>query len=332
MVTVLANDDIPALPDITVRFAPSPGTLSTPPTHAGPLGFRIASFPEPDPPAGYVFVGWFSNGTQVHAPVAAIRNTTFLAAYAPIPDPYCTDRFVIVYDAGLGQLPQGVRPIQGLAYGYPLTSLPIPEKDGYTFDGWTWNGEPISAPIIVRGDMAIEAVWVRSTANQPASNTTYPFIPIPNFHFAAVFNPFPGVFVGDEIGIRIGRNSQTIRNAPEDPTRSDAIFIGWALPNGQTLDNPLIIRGDTTLTALWDTSEEAVASLTNPSAQVDTRPNPQTSPFTLSLILICAGVGLGLSAIGILYLTKKQAAAKDKYHMGMIRYVREARMVIKNRG
>jgi len=319
-------------PEITIRFAPSPGYLTQgdSPTQTGHFGFRIESLPEPEPPAGYIFIGWFASGTQVHAPVAAIRNTTILAAYAPIPDPYCTNRFAILYDTGLGHLPQGAPPIQALPYGSAITSLPEPTKEGYSFGGWTWNDEAISAPIIVRDDMVLEALWVQGPARQPSQPTTYP-IAIPTFNLVTAFNPFPGVFNGDEIGIRFVRSSNNLRNIPENPTRSDAVFVGWQLPNGELLDSQLLVRQDMMLTAIWDTCEYAVAGL-YPNAPVETRPNPQTSPFTISLIFYSAVITLGVSVLGIMHLRQKQARAVVRYRSGVVRQIREARMVIKNRG
>jgi len=321
------RDDNIAPPDITVRFAPSPGTLEND-VHTGHFGFRIDSLPEPEPPPGYIFIGWFSNGTQIIPPVAATRNITILAAYAPIPDLDYAARFAIVFDPGPGQLPAGTPPILSADYNSPLISLPIPTNEGYSFNGWSFNDEIVTAPHIVRGDMIMEAEWVLAPENPPIMIPSYP-IAIPASHFVVAFNPFPGNFSNDEIGLRFERGSATIRNLPAPPTRNGAVFVGWQLPNGNMLKDFPVLRGDTMLTAVWDTSGEAIISV-NPTP-VEVRPNPQTSPIAISLGIFGAVIGLGIGLCGALKMKKRQTSAAGKYQIDIARYVREVRMEIKNK-
>jgi len=329
-ITIFASDEPPP-PDITIRFAPSPGTFAEGASdiHTGHFGFRIDEFPEPEPPLGYIFVGWFSNGTHVLPSIAAIRNTTLFAAYAPIPDPYDTSSFAIVFDPGPGQLPLGVPPIQSHTYGSPITTFPLPTKEGHCFSGWTWNEEPLTAPHIVRSDMVIEAQWTPTSTQQSELPQAYP-IHIPAFQLVVAFNPFPGTFQGNEIGIRLGRITSTIRDMPENPIRSGAVFVGWQLPNGNMLEGPLLIRSDMVLTAIWDTSNEAAAQ--NPPPSVDNRHNPQTSHLAVSLVLLTAIITLGITSACIIKVKKNQAASANKHRAYITRYAREVRMVIKNEG
>ena len=46
--------------------------------------------------------------------------------------------------------------------GTCLTSLPVPEKDGYVFDGWLLNGEAYELGAIVEEDIALCASWKES--------------------------------------------------------------------------------------------------------------------------------------------------------------------------
>ncbi|MCL2572173.1 MAG: InlB B-repeat-containing protein [Defluviitaleaceae bacterium] len=320
-------------PEVTIRFAPSPGSFleddNTQAVHTGQFGFRISSFPEPRPPAGYIFIGWFSNGIQIHPPIAAIRNTTILAAYAPIPDPYATDSFAIVFDPGEGLLPQGVQFIQAHTYGSPLLNLPTPTRENYTFGGWLWNEEIITAPYIIRSDMVIEATWVTARETEHVHTPVYPRH-IPAFHSVAAFNPFPGTFSRGETGLRFVRNSTRIQYIPDPPTRSGAAFVGWRLPSGEILEGNILVREDIMLTAVWDTSEGALASVP-PSPLAESRPNPQTNPIAISIAIFIAIACLALAAYGILEITKKRTAATVKYRLAMARYLRESRMVFKNR-
>ncbi|MCL2361967.1 MAG: InlB B-repeat-containing protein [Defluviitaleaceae bacterium] len=324
--SVVAQDNPP--PDITVRFAPSPGSFEDGRNyiHTGRFGFRIDSFPEPEPPAGYVFVGWFVGGSHVLPPIANTRNTTLIAGYAPEQDPYDTARFAIVYDSGEGQLPENTPSILALTYGSPLISLPIPVKEGYSFSGWIWDEEPVTAPFIVRGDMILEAVWVPTQGDNRTANLSGP-MQIPALHFAIAFNPFPGAFGRGETGLRFGRGATTVRQMPDAPTRRGAVFTGWQMPCGQMLEPTSLIREDTMLVAIWDTNPES----TPPPATTEPRRNPQTSPIRISVALLFAITMIASGLYTILKLTGKQNAAAGKYKADMRRYVREVRMEIKNK-
>jgi len=332
VVTAVDNNEVITPPEITLRFAPSPGIFEADEddVHTGHLGFRIDEFPEPTPPEGYIFVGWFVNGTQIHPPVAVIRNITILAAYAPVSDPNSTARFAVIFDPGLGELPAGTPSILSLEYNSPLTSLPVPTQEGYSFNGWSWNDELITIPLIVQRDMIIEAEWVQSPANPPLIAPSYP-MSIPAQHFVAAFNPFPGVFPVGEAGIRFARGSAFIRDLPADPTRSGSVFVGWQLPNGRMLADSPILRNDTMLTAVWDASDLEAAASPSDISQVEIRHNPQTSPLTIGFSIFGGVVGLGVGFYASLRMRRKQTAAAGKYRSDFMRYVREVRIEIKNR-
>jgi len=327
-IPALARDnasDIP--PHFTVRFAPSPGTFpeGVSGVRTGLFGFRIDSFPEPVPPPGYSFIGWFSDGVQMHAPIAAVRSTTIMAAYAPIVNSSTASSFAVVYDPGLGQLPQGVPPIQSFTYGSVLTSLPVPVLEGYSFSGWMWNGESVLAPHIVRSDMALEAVW-------SAAYGGHSFLPlaIPDLHFVAAFNPFPGVFNGDEVGMRFGRQGTAITDFPQEPTRQDYVFDGWKLPNGANLDTLLVMRNDIALMAIWVEAPYNSDAEASSSAPMEVRHNPQTNPVTISITIFAAVLLLGGAVSGIYRLNMKRADAEDQYHAYITRCIREVKIVIKS--
>jgi len=326
---VAAANDTPNGPQVAVWFIPGPGTLSDYDTDlfVGLFGFRVDNFPEPEPPPGYVFVGWFMDGVQIHAPIAAIEHIALFAGYALAPSLDPAVSLAIVYEPGPGELPQDTSPIQSFTYGSALVSMPVPYRAGHIFEGWVWNDEPVTAPFIIRSDMVLEAVWA------PAQQTVLPpvsLLPVPAFHFVAAFDPFPGAFNGDEIGIRLGRTGSTVRDVPDEPTLQGAVFNGWRLPNGAILDDPLVIRGDIALTAIWLTSSETGAAVVT-TTPIETRPNPQTSPIVISMMIFGAVIFLGLAAFAIFKLTSKQVVATGKYRAAMVRYVREIRILIRSR-
>jgi len=330
-VTAFARDNtLPTPPQLTIRFAPSPGTFpeGISGVRTGFFGFRIDDFPEPIPPIGYRFIGWFSDGKQMNAPIAAMRSTTILAGYAPIINPGTAPSFAVVYDPGVGQLPQATPLIQSFTYGSAITSLPIPILDDYYFEGWEWNGYTVTAPYIVRSDMVLEAIWSAT----PLQQSSRP-IDIPDNQFAAVFNPFPGAFSGSETGIRFGHPAMSIEGLPEEPLRQGYIFYGWRLPNGGIFNTLPAMSGDIMLTAIWQEDNGADTTL-RPPQTVDTRPNPLTSPTNptmISLMIFGAVLLVVIAVIGIYRLNIRHIAAEGRYHSYITRCAREMKIVIRSR-
>jgi len=320
-----------ASPQLTIRFAPSPGSFpeGVSGVRTGVFGFRIDEFPEPVPPAGYKFMGWFSDGMQMHGPIAAVRSTTILAGYAPVIDSETAPSFAIAYSPGQGQLPQGTPPIQSFTYGSAIASLPVPVRDGYYFAGWWFNGETITAPHIVRSDMTLEAAW-SDTPLQPSSRP----IAIPANHFVAAFNPFPGAFNGNEAGMRFGRAGTTIADLPTEPIRQGYSFYEWRLPDEASLDTSLVMNNDIMLVAVWEesteTSNAGAETTQSPPASVN---NPLTSPTSISLMIFGAVILLGTAVAGLYNLSVKHTIAEGRYHTYITRCVREMKILIhtKNR-
>jgi len=317
--TVVAEDNITA-PSITVRFSPSPGNLPDGVSvYTGNFGMRIDNFPEPEPPRGYFFIGWFVGGVHITPPIAVTRSTTILAGFAPFHDPDDSAGFVIVYDPGIGKLPSYAPPIRSFTYGSAITSLPTPTHDEYVFAGWLNDDEILLLPHIVQNDMVLEAAWVADSGVSLPS-----VIEIPPRQNIAVFNPFPGFFANNETGIILGGSS--IFNIPDAPTRNGLVFEGWRLPDGSILEDRLpLVDGDIKLTAIWasDTSDTPVTT-------VDIRPNPPTSPITLNLVLFGAIILLVSTVFGIFSHSRRQNKEASKQYADKMRLIREARILMKN--
>ena len=324
-VPVHANNNAGPPPPLTIRFAPSPGHFpeGVSGVRTGAFGFRINELPEPVPPDGYTFIGWFSEGVQLTAPVASVRSMTILAGYAPVVSSSAPN-FAVVYDPGPGQL--DTPPIQSFTYGSALIDLPVPTLEGYHFAGWQWGEYLITAPHIVKSDMALEAIW--QVAPPPLA---FRPVSIPANQFVAAFNPFPGTFVGDEVGLRFGRSGADIEELPGAPRRTGYEFAGWRLPGGDILDGPLVISGDINLAASWAPAPGNLQENGELRPYVETRSNPLTSPMSVSLMIFGAVLLLGIAAAGIYRLNKRQAAAEGQYRAYITRTVREMRLLVKNR-
>jgi len=319
----------PAQPQLTIRFAPSPGSFpeGISGVRTGLFGFRIDEFPEPIPPYGYEFIGWFSDGVQMNGPIAAVRSVTILAGYAPVTEGDANLSFAVMYNPGQGRLPQGTPPIQSFTYGSVLLNLPVPTLDGYYFAGWQSDGEAITIPHIVRSDIALEAAWAETPPHSLRP------VAIPLNHFVAAFNPFPGAFYGAETGMRFALSGIAVGDIPPEPTRQGYNFYGWQLPNGANQTAPPIIHGDTAFMAIW----VEVAGADGNGADIthrppsETRPNPPTSPRAISLMIFVAVMFFGIAVMGMHKLIMKQTAAAGKYDAYITRTVREMKILIKSR-
>jgi len=331
-IPVYANNVQLTPPQLTIRFAPSPGYFpdGVSGIRTGILGFRIDEFPTPVPPEGYTFIGWFSDGVLLDTPVAAVRSTTILAGYAPVSDSNTAPSFAIMYNPGEGQLPEGVLPIQSLTYGSALVGFPVPTLAGYYFSGWQLNGDIINAPYIVRNDMALEALWT----DVPMPRASRP-VAIPDNQFVVVFHPFPGAFDGDENGMRFSRNTIASNDLPAEPSRQGYIFNGWRMPNGAQPSSGFTIQSDTVLMAIWEADPEAENN--GNGAEMSSRPpidtiiNPPTNPIAISLMIFGAVGMLAIASFGIYVLKIRHAAAEGRYHAYITRCVREVRIVIRSR-
>ncbi len=136
---------------------------------------------------------------------------------------------VTIFDADdrLSPDPEGMYPV-----GDPVT-IPIPTKNGYTFDGWT--GGTVTDNEIVMGntDITLTATWS--------------------------LTPYTIGYTLDS-GIVDGTNPTEYNMASPtitliNPTRTDYIFTGWTGSNGETPQTTVEIEegstGDKTYTANW---------------------------------------------------------------------------------
>ena len=195
--------------------------------------------------SGYVFAGWTVNG-QVVQRVQLEGDITVMAQWSRI----CT----ITYDAnggswGTDQNGQEVttRTDQALSNKYYQVNMQEPTRDGFTFQGWTYNGRYVSRILLSR-NVTLKASWDKNyTVTYDANGGSvedYGGIAQTAFTVGAE----PGMFYVDE------------NVAPE---KEGSMFLGWMLPNNAVVRRFKIedyagANNNVTLKAKW----EAYATVT----------------------------------------------------------------------
>ena len=249
-----------------------------------------------------------------------------------------TAQFTVSYNLAGGRLPASVPTTQNLAYNSVINELPVPNRDGYMFGGWTINDQLATTPIQVRSNLILTAMWVRVEAQATAeydgddNDDSDDYANYAPMQYAVNFNPAPGAFASNEPGMRIGSYGAVI-NVPNAPTRTGYTFDGWRLPNGNIhIGNQITIRGDITLTAIWVANPAASPSPTptptpTPAPGTGTRPNPQTSPLHISFMIFGIVITAGLASFGILVLANKHMTAAGQYRADTARFNREQRIM-----
>ena len=213
--------------DVTVSYVDADGSeIGSITAEAGDTLQR----PEDPTKDGYVFSGW-SDGTDLWDFENGVieEDTVLRAVWTP-----CS--YAITYDLAGGALPDNA--VSGYTVESESFVLPTPERAGYTFLGWTYEGvtEPQTAVEISKGslgDRAYTANWLYNT-------------------YSLGFDLAGGV-AGGEYPSGYGIEGAEIVIA--DPTRYGYTFAGWSSADSEELITSLVIAsgsiGDRSYTAVW---------------------------------------------------------------------------------
>lgn len=243
----------------TITYEGTEGAANTNPTQYTELSDEITlSDASKD---GYTFTGWTVNDGDTPAkeltiPSGSDGNKTFKAHWS-------VNTYNITYILNGGTLKTGESNPETYTIETDDFTLKNPEKKGYTFLGWTWDGESTPAIEVVVskgtfGDKAYTANWKLNTYN-----ITYSLDGGTN-HLS---NPTDYTVESETITIK-------------EPTKSGYDFLGWTW-NGQTsaVKSPQIDKGnagDITYTANWKASEYAITyELDNGVLETD-KTNPES--------------------------------------------------------
>ena len=115
---------------------------------------------EPEDPVrqGYEFAGWYteSGALEWYFPEASVEGDITLYAH------WIPAKITVKFELDGGNIggEEEAAPVQVTfedAYG----ELPVPEKEGYQFAGWSYSGQMIESSTIVttNGEHVLTAVW-----------------------------------------------------------------------------------------------------------------------------------------------------------------------------
>ena len=215
---------IPQPNTYTVRFDTGEGSKVDPQTIIeGKTVIRPAD-PSMD---GYDFQGWLLDGKDYDWNTPITGDMTLTASWKKHEEPKPVTHTVSFYTDGGNTVAQ-----QTVNDGETVTVPDTPTKNGYTFSGWTLNGEPYDFNLPVTADITLKATWVENQKPQPKRHTV-------------TFDTTGGSEIGQQT---VDEGEKAIQ--PANPTREGYDFQGWLL-NGQAYDWNTPITGDITLTASW---------------------------------------------------------------------------------
>ncbi|MEI6579264.1 MAG: InlB B-repeat-containing protein, partial [Eubacteriales bacterium] len=134
----------------TVSFNSNGGT---PVTAIGAYVLHKVNQPSPPTREGYTFIGWYRDeGTLLNSVqwpyVMGESSVTFYAKWTP-------NNITITYNSDGGN---AVADLTALADS-PITAPTSPEKFGFTFAGWTLNGDPYTISTMPTQNITLVATW-----------------------------------------------------------------------------------------------------------------------------------------------------------------------------
>ena len=173
---------------------------------------------------GYTFEGWFNGETRFDFDAPVTDDVTLTAKWSAA-------EYTISFETGGGTAVSD----QTVVHGGKISVPQNPEREGYVFTGWYFNGTAWDfEEMTVSGGMTLVAGWKAREYN-------------------VKFDPNGGSAVAEQSVVYNGTATM-----PEQPVREGYVFEGWF--SGETqFDFAAAITGDVTLTAKWSPREYSIS-------------------------------------------------------------------------
>ena len=175
---------------------------------------------------GYVFKGWMFDGQPFDFTTPVTGDITLTAQWEKLAE------YTVTFDT------QGGTPVapQTVTENGTVARPSDPTRDGYTFKGWTLDGQPYDFGTPVAGNLTLTAVWEENKTPQPVTHKV-------------TFDTNGGSAVDPQT---VDDGATAVK--PADPTRDGYTFNGWTL-DGKPYDFSRPVTGDITLEAQWEKNE-----------------------------------------------------------------------------
>ena len=173
---------------------------------------------------GYTFEGWFNGETRFDFDAPVTDDVTLTAKWSAA-------EYTVSFETGGGTAVSD----QTVVHGGKISVPQIPEREGYVFTGWYFNGTAWDfEEMTVSGGMTLVAGWKAR-------------------EYTVTFDPNGGSAVAEQSVVYNGTATM-----PEQPVREGYVFEGWF--SGETqFDFAAAITGDVTLTAKWSPREYSIS-------------------------------------------------------------------------
>ncbi len=126
-------------------------------------GDPFPAIPTPSAVGQYVFDGWYENGKKVtDFPAVVSGSAVYTAGWTAAKPTY-----TVSFDTDGGNS----IPDQQVAEGDQVQQPADPVKNGYTFQGWSWNGKAYDFSQPVYESMTLTALWTRNTSSSEENDS-----------------------------------------------------------------------------------------------------------------------------------------------------------------
>ena len=217
------------LPELSVTFDSNGGSSVSSITRT--YGDSIGSLPTTTK-EGYTFDGWIYNGSTISSSTTVTSNMTVIASWT-------ANTYTVTFDSNGGSSVSSI----SRTYGETIGSLPSTTREGYTFNGWTYNGSNASFDTTVYSNMTLTASWTINTytvtydsnGGSSVSSTTY-------------------------------THGETLGDLTE-PDRTGYTFDGWTY-DGSYVSSSTTVTSNMTLTASWTINTYTISFDSNGGSSV----------------------------------------------------------------
>jgi uncharacterized repeat protein (TIGR02543 family) len=166
---------------------------------------------------GYELEGWYLNDSKYNFSTKVTKDITLIARWI-------TQTYTVSFNTLDGSQ---ITPIK--VEGSKLATKPTdPTKEGYTFTGWTLNGNAFDFNTPITSNIVLQAVWEKQGTK-----------------YTVTFNSNGGSAVASQT-IEAGKTA----TKPSNPTRNGYTFSSWQI-NGINYNFNTAITNNITLTASW---------------------------------------------------------------------------------
>ncbi|MDR0453340.1 MAG: InlB B-repeat-containing protein [Deferribacteraceae bacterium] len=234
---------------LTARWIPYTYSVSFDVTGIRPILADYNSsitLPIPEPKEYYTFDGWYDGSTRVNSPYTVLDNVTLSSKWLE------SKTYQIILFDNFTSITPPDNPITA-ELGSEII-LPVPEKEGFIFEGWYNNETKVSDPYIVNEDAVLTANWKIIT-------------------FTATFDNVSGIDP-------VTANYNESITLPEIVLKTGYTFAGW-YDDGIKVSSPYAVTKDVTLKAAWTINQYTVAFNSDGGSAVSS----QTKDYNTSIAL-----------------------------------------------